>query len=393
MTSFGRSMNRASLTSPNLKDVRRAISFFGLPEDADESATRQSMSDAQALRERLIVGEDFAVLAKEHSEDPGSSGNGGSLGYFERGDMVPVFESTAFALQIDEISEVVRSRFGLHIIKLTGIQEGRTKTFDEARDEVEEDFRRTQAEQLYYEQLEQLEILAFEIPGTLEVPADELGLEVKRIPQFTRAGSTTDLVGAEPKVVEAAFSDDVLLSGNNSSAIALPNNRAIVLRVAEYEPARPQTLEEARESIVSHLKDEQARAEILQLAEDSIVNLADGASRESLAEQLGIEWISHSEVDRQSDSVSRAVIEKVFELSRPIAGSESYASVTTFTGDQVLLALIAVAEGISESLESEQKRAIETKLLGDYGRSAFDAYVQTLREQADIVVNEESFER
>ena len=364
-----------------------------VPEDTDESSVAQLMADAVALKERLLAGEDFAELAAEASEDPGSSRNGGTLGYFERGDMVPVFETAAFALQVGEISEVVRSQFGFHIIKLTGIQAGRTKTFEESREDVEEELRRNQAEQLYYEQLDRLELLAFEVADTLTVAAEELDLEVTNVPAFTRQGSTSNLIAADPNVVEAAFSDDVLLAGNNSSAITLPNNRAIVLRVTEHEPSRPQTLDEARDVIVDRLRDEQARDRSLETAEKAIDDLSRGESRELLSQQLGTEWVSRSEVRRDEGSINAEVVKTVFELPRPEPGGENHALVTTYAGDQVLIALSAVIEGDSEGLDARQRQVLNNEIVGDYGRSAFDAFVRTLREQADVVINEESFEQ
>ena len=363
-----------------------------LPEDADESTVAQIMADALALKERLLAGEDFANLAGEESGDPGSSQNGGTLGYFERGDMVPVFDSAAFELQVGEISDVVRSQFGLHIIKLTGIQEGRTKTLEESREEVAEELRRDLAEQLYYEQLDQLELLAFEASNTLTVAADELDLEIKEVPAFTRRGSTSNLIAADPNVVEAAFSDDVLLSGNNSGAVSLPNNRVIVLRVAEHEPSRAQTLDEALDVIVERLRDEEARARSLQMAKEAIDGLAGGTSRDGVSQELEAEWVTHSEIRRDEASINAAVVKKLFELPRPAPGVENHAMVTTFSGDQVLIALSAVAEGDPEGLDARQRQALDNEIVGDYGRSAFDAFVQTLRGQADIVINEASFE-
>ena len=364
-----------------------------VPEDADEATVAQILTGALALKDRLLVGEDFAKLAGEESEDPGSSQNGGTLGYFERGDMVPVFDSTAFELQIGEISDVVRSQFGFHIIKLTGIQEGRTKTFEESREEVAEELRRDQAEQLYYEQLDQLELLTFEASDTLTVAADELDLEIREVPAFTRQGSTSNLIAADPKVVEAAFSDDVLLSGNNSGAVPLPNNRVIVLRVAEHDPSRAQTLDEARDVIVERLRDERARARSLEIAMEAVDELAGGTSREVLSQELDTEWVTHGEIRRDEASINAAVVKKVFELARPVPGVENHAMVTTFSGDQVVIALSVVSEGDPEGLDARQRQALDNEIVGDYGRSAFDAFVQTLREQADIVINEASFER
>ncbi len=118
-------------------------------------------------------------MAEADSEDPGSAAEGGDLGYFGKGIMDPAFEEAAFSLQEGELSEPVRSRFGYHLIKLTGIKPSSIKRFEEARSEVENDYRKAEGERLYFEMAERLADLSYEDPTTLLPAATALKLKVE----------------------------------------------------------------------------------------------------------------------------------------------------------------------------------------------------------------------
>ena len=118
--------------------VRASHILIGIPQNADAATKQQAKAKADALLKDLKAGKDFAAAAKENSQDPGSAPNGGDLGYFEKGQMVPPFEQAAFALKAGEMSEVVESQFGYHIIKVADKQESRVVPLEEAKGQIEE---------------------------------------------------------------------------------------------------------------------------------------------------------------------------------------------------------------------------------------------------------------
>jgi peptidyl-prolyl cis-trans isomerase C len=118
--------------------VRASHILIGIPQNADVAAKQQAKTKADALLKDLKGGKDFAAAAKENSQDPGSAPNGGDLGYFEKGQMVPPFEQAAFALKAGEMSEVVETQFGYHIIKVAEKQDSRIVPLAEAKDQIEE---------------------------------------------------------------------------------------------------------------------------------------------------------------------------------------------------------------------------------------------------------------
>ncbi len=118
--------------------VRASHILIGIPQNADAATKQQAKAKADALLKDLKAGKDFAAAAKENSQDPGSAPNGGDLGYFEKGQMVPPFEQAAFALKAGEMSEVVETQFGYHIIKVADKQESRVVPLEEAKGQIEE---------------------------------------------------------------------------------------------------------------------------------------------------------------------------------------------------------------------------------------------------------------
>jgi peptidyl-prolyl cis-trans isomerase C len=118
--------------------VRASHILIGIPQNADAAAKQQAKSKAEALLKDLKSGKDFAATAKANSQDPGSAPNGGDLGFFEQGQMVPPFEQAAFALKAGEMSEVVETQFGYHIIRVDAKEDSRVVPLAEAKQQIEQ---------------------------------------------------------------------------------------------------------------------------------------------------------------------------------------------------------------------------------------------------------------
>jgi len=118
--------------------VRASHILIGIPQNADAATKLQAKGKAEALLKDLKSGKDFAATAKANSQDPGSAPNGGDLGYFEQGQMVPPFEQAAFALKAGEMSEIVETQFGYHIIKVAEKQDSRVVPIEEAKQQIEQ---------------------------------------------------------------------------------------------------------------------------------------------------------------------------------------------------------------------------------------------------------------
>ena len=183
------------------------------------------------MPQRLVKGEDFAVLAKELSNDPGSADKGGDLGYAAPGVYDPAFEEALYALKQGEVSAPVRTQFGWHLIKLLGVQAPEVPSLASLQDKLVADLKAQQVEQRFVEVSKALEDSAFEA-SDLAQPAQEQGLQVKTSAAFGREGGAG--LTANRQVIQAAFSQEVLEDGGNSGAIELDPDTVVVLRVKEH---------------------------------------------------------------------------------------------------------------------------------------------------------------
>lgn len=352
-----------------------------------------------ALRKRLSAGEDFAKLAKEASQDSGSANNGGKIGLISRIDMEQAFTDVAFALKKGEISQPVQTSFGMHIIKVNSIEgeqrdvshillnidtsKLRTRSFEEARTEIEKEFVRNAIDRRFSEQFQLLSNISYEQPNTLEPVTAELGLPVKSTENFTRKGGKGLM--ANPAVITAAFSSDVL-AGNNSEPIELADDRVIVLRVKEYQPAAPKPLAEVNDAIIKNLLNDAGQKQVREKAAELLLKLADDASLNDLAVLENAAFQNSSTIKRTEKKQSREIIQAVFSMPRPQEGKPTYQSVELVSGDISIIALMNVEDGDISKVSNEERLAATKTLTQQISSRDVTALRVDLRQSADVTI-------
>jgi peptidyl-prolyl cis-trans isomerase D len=256
------SENQARYTTP---EERRA-SHILVKVDSNAPAAQREKAKAKAeslLAEARKAPNSFAELAKKHSEDPGSAERGGDLDFFGRGAMVKPFEDAAFSMKPGDISGVVESDFGYHIINLTEVRGGQKKPFEAARAEIEAEARKQQAQKRFAELAEQFSNIVYEQPDSLKPAAEKLGLEVRTA--TVQRQPTPEATGplASPKLLEAVFSSDALNNKRNTEAIETGPSELVSARVVQHTPERMRPFEEVkdkvRQAVVRDAAIEQAR--------------------------------------------------------------------------------------------------------------------------------------
>ena len=350
---------------------------------ADAEGGDEALARAEELRARIVAGEAFEDVARAASDDPGSAEAGGDLGFGGRGIWVPPFEEAAFSLGVGVVSEPVQSDFGFHLIRVEDIRENRTRTFDEAKEELEREYRSDRAEQLYFEQVERLSNLAFEQPDNLDDAAEILGLTIEESGYLSRRGEPGHEVLGDRAVIAAAFDEDVL-AGNNSEPVELEGYRTVVVRVVDRRKPRQRTLDEVRPEIVAMLQAERATDETRAFAVELLGRLRAGEGRETVARDLP--WSEERTVGRDEPGLEHAVREVLFSMARPGAGAVTFDGVALASGDFVILAL---GEVIENEIEGETLDESRLRLSRQLGLDAHDSFVAALRERADIRVFED----
>ncbi len=348
----------------------------------DESASAEEVSakeeQLKQIRERALT-EDFAALAKEFSEDAGSAPSGGELGDVARGVMVKPFEDKLFDMQVGEVSEVVKSQFGFHIIKLSKINAAEKPSFAEVKGKIQTAYKNQEAEKLFFEKADLLANLTFEQPDSLDAAAEEAGLTVQVTPLFTE--SVGQGIATNNVIRTAAFSTELLDNGVNSEAIEISENHVAFIRVADYKPSREKTLVEAKQEIESVLLDEKARA-LAQADLSSAYERAD-SGLEVLAKEYGSEVQSAKLVERDNRDIEAAVVEALFLVT----DGSTLTKVDLPNGSVGLLKLLSVQDGDLASLPKEEKEQIENEWLTINGRSDFENVLAAYKDSAKIVYN------
>jgi len=361
-----------------------------LDPEADEETMAAATKKADEVVEKLAGGAVFADLASEYSDDPGSASQGGDLGFFERGIMDHAFEAAAFELAIDEQSEVVQSAFGLHIIKLTGIEASTTKPIEDVRDTLETDYRESVAESQFSDIAEQLDTLAFEHPDTLAFVAEQLGLEVKTSDYFSRDGGQG--IAQHAKVRVAAFEEDVLESGNNSALIEITNSHVVVLRKKLFEAKKHKSFDEVKLQVIGKLKRDKATEMAKQAGQAIVEQARAGAEIEPLLAPFELEWHAPAAIKRDDSTVARELVSAVYAEKHPIDGVPLYGEVELAGGDFGIYMLTELVSGDASALSADELQSIKDRVVESRGRTEYVGLVNTWRENADIVTYPDKLE-
>jgi peptidyl-prolyl cis-trans isomerase D len=231
---------------------------------APSSAPAADRAKAKAKADELLVAvrkapDSFADVAKKNSQDPGSAPNGGDLDFFARGAMVKAFEEVAFALKKGDISNVVESEFGYHIIKLTDIKTPKQRSFDEMKAEIEADVRKQQAQKKFSESADAFTNGVFEQSDSLKPVADRLKLTIRTATNVTRqpAAGVTGVL-ANPKFLNAIFSPDSVEKKRNTEAVETASSQLVSGRITQYTPARTMPLAEVKDRVRERLTAQRA---------------------------------------------------------------------------------------------------------------------------------------
>ena len=373
--------------TPEERHARHIL--ISLLADADDETTTAAREKAESVVARLDDGEDFAVLAGELSDDPGSAANGGDLGFFGRGIMAPEFENAVFELQPGELSKPVKSPFGFHVIELVAIRPEVATPLDDVRDELTAQLLNAERGDLFYEKSETLSNLAFEQPDSLQAAADELELEIMETGWVSASEGTG--IAAHDNVREALFSEDVLDNGNNSAAIEIGPDHVVVVRASERQEASRKSLDSVSEEISQIITGEKARAmaeargsELVAELQNSDATLASVAAAESL------ELHTTELLTRNASEPAAPVVAAAFAATEPESDQPVYYGTISTSGDYIIIALQDVKAGDFSSLPAMAQEQLWNNLNQVQGAAELDAILRDLKAQASIAIPDQA---
>jgi peptidyl-prolyl cis-trans isomerase D len=369
-------------------------SVYGPKLREKEEARKKAEAIAAAVRNNPAS---FAEVAKKESQDPGSREAGGELGFAPRGSFVKPYEDTLFRMKEGQISDVVESEFGFHVIQLTGVrkQDGKeerrsshilipapadARPFEAMRGEVEAELKKARTQRRFSETADAFQNMVYEQPDSLKPAAERFKLKLETSDWLTRAGGEEKSPLGNRKLVSALFSQDALRNKRNTDAVEVAPGTLVAARVLEHQPAAQRKLEELKDDIAAMLR----RQEAAELARK------DGAAKlEQLRKGAGesVKW-------GQARTVSRRDPQDLpLEVLRPVMSADvsklpAYVGLPVGDAGYMLVRVSKVLEGDPKQAGDPLPRAAALS-----GTAQYEAYLASLRKQADVSVNQANLEK
>ena len=349
----------------------------------DERDDGRAMAQLREIRGRIESGESFADLAREYSEDPGSSAAGGELGSVGEGMFDPEFERVLWGLEEDgQISEPVKTQFGYHLIRLDGIEIQTFPAFEELRADIEERLTEAAARELFKDRVRELDNLAFEMNDSLDAIAETLDLEKHRAEGVTRESGAGIFVNAELR--EALFEADVLIDGNNSAALEYVEGRAVVSRVQEHHPPVIRPFAEVEPEIDGLLIERAAREALLDARSDALQRIRDGASVTEVADAHGLGWETFELAGRTGTPLPGEVLSAAFALPRPAEGGRSVGEASLGEEGEALVTVTRIVDGDLAAVSDVELETLRSYYASRGGTLDFAALQAALDAEADV---------
>lgn len=355
--------------------------------DGGPDEQKKALKKAESVVASINDGKDFAELAKTESGDLGSRALGGDLGWMDKGMTDPAFEEAVYALEKGSISAPVLSSEGYHIIEVRDIRPGKARSFEEVREELASEYAESERERAYNEISGRLIDLSYEDSTSLAPAAKELGLRVSKTELFSRSGGSG--IASNPDIVRMAFSDPVLVQGNNSDQVELGPNHLAVVRVSEHKAATPRPLEDVREQIEGRVVAERASKLAQERADDLFARLGKGESLSALSVELGLAMQEQKEIGRNAVNVDQALVSAAFALPRPADGKPEFSLVKLGGDSFALLELKNVVDADPASVDQPTRDAARTTIRDGNADASSREFVAALRARMDVVVSEE----
>ncbi len=348
---------------------------------------KQALDKAQKIAAEARAGKPFAELARSSSDDLGSKALGGDLGWVDQGLTDPAFEAALYALEKGAISDPVLSAEGYHVIELRDIRPGKTRSFEEVRGELVKEYTESEHERVYNQKSSRLIDLAYQDSTSLDAAARELGVGVQKTALFTRDGGLG--IAANPAVVRAAFSDAVLVQGNNSDSIELGPNHVAIVRIAEHKPATPRPLDEVRAQIRDRIIGARVATEAKDRADGLFARLQAGESLATLAGELKIEPRQERAIGRNAVNVDSTLLASVFDVPRAAEGKVAHVLVALPGDEYALVAIEKVVDADPAKVEAPTREAARTTLQQTLAYASVRDVIAALRAAMDIKIVED----
>jgi len=381
--------NKDRYNEPEKRHGRHILITIG----KDDAAARKQAEEVLA---QAKAGKDFAALAKQYSQDPGSAGQGDDLGWADRNQFVGPFADALFGMNVGELRGPVKTQFGYHIIRLDEVQAGKTKPFESVRAEIEAEVKRNAATDKFGEIQEQIQARIEQGGNDLAVLTKEFNLQTGEVAKFLRGAGGAPLGTAQP-IQDLVFGDSPLQSGRVGGPVLVGEDRLVLVKVTEHSKPQPTPLAEVRDGIVAAIKKERGSEAALKAAQDAQARLQAGTSFDEVAKQLGVSSEPAKFITRTDSTLPAQLRELVFDSPKP-TGKALNRAIALQSGGAAVVAVTKVRPGPAETDKDklaawiQQQAQLARQDAARHGEADAAAYVEEVRRTADVRKNPKAFE-
>lgn len=356
--------------------------LISVPADASEDEKQAARDKAEGILAQVRQNpEQFAEIAKEHSDDPGSSTQGGDLGFFGRGVMVKSFEDKIFSMQLDEVSDLVETDFGLHIIQLTDIKEEKHPDLEDVREQIEKKLKIQMMGSMFGEIAEDFSNVVYEQGDNLQAAAEKFELTLQKSDWITRNSAEPSILANE-KLLSAIFSDDAITNQRNTEAIEVKPDTFVSARIVEHRPAAAQSMMVVKDQIVEKLKKQMAEALAIEEGQAKLARLQAGE------EDVDVTWGDTKQISyMQSQGLDHETLRAIFRAQTD--NLPVYTGTVDPKGGYSLIRISKVIE--PESAEKENLSNFNKQLQQMITQEEMSSYLAALRQKYDVKVKQDNF--
>ena len=355
--------------------------LISLTPDASEEDKQTARGKAQQILEQIQRDpEQFTQLAQEHSNDPGSAPQGGDLGFFGFFAIEKPIEDKIFSMQLNEVSDIVETDFGLHVIKLTDIKEAKQQSLEEVREQIESKLKLQLVASAFSEIAEDFRNVVYEQGGDLQAVAKKFELTVEQSDWISRNVIEPPIL-ANDKLLSALFSEEVIANQSNTEAIEVGADTFVAARVTEHKPATSQSLSMVKDQIIDKLKTQMAQARAVEEGEKKLERLRAGDTVE-------IDWTEAKQISyMQSQGLDHETLRTIFKVQTD--DLKTFVGAAKPSGGFTLTRINKVIE--PESAEALKLTDFNKQLQQMITQEEMSSYLTVLRKQYDVKVKQDAF--
>ncbi len=359
----------------------RRASHILILSNGDLSKEKAKAKAEEVLSEVQKAPAKFGELAKKYSQDPGSAQKGGDLGFFGRGMMVKPFEDSVFSLKENEMSALVESDFGFHIIKVTGIRAEKQRPLDDVRAEIEGELKRQAATRKFAEAAESFNNMVYEQSDSLQPVIEKFKLKAQQSGWLPKQADPQTMAALGPlgneKVLAGLFSEDAIKLKRNIEAVEVAPNTLIAARVLEHQPASVRPFEAVKADIERLLKLQDAQSQARSQGEARLAELNKGEDK--------VSWSAPKNSSRmQAAKLQLPPVAAQALFKADVGKLPAYVGVGV-GGDYMLYKIVKVSQ--PEKIDDTQLKALKAEYATIVAQGDLSAYVSGLRTRYKIDVN------